>query len=170
MNYRLYATYLFLYCCRWMLIDMIEQYDAEKIALFRGVRERTLLHLAQQQDHKKIVSFLNKVGILDLNEQEKTVVFGVPNEFILTQVKKFFAKPLKESINEVYNNQFSVKFIVYPKFANNNDLLIDLKKLLNIKETKKSELLSEKKTIKNELSEFFGILFDPKFTFDTFVV
>lgn len=111
-----------------------------------------------------------KVGILDIDEHDKVVVFGVPNEFILTQVKKFFAKPLKESINATYNDQFSVKFIVYPKFANSNDLLIDLKKLLNIKEIKKSELSSEKKTIKNELSEFFGILFDPKFTFDTFVV
>lgn len=153
-----------------MLIDVVEQYDAEKIALFRGIWERTLLHLAQQQDHKKILSFLCKVGILDLDEHDKIVVFGVPNEFILTQVKKFFAKPLKESINEVYNDQFSVKFIVYSKFSSNNDLLIDLKKLLNIKEVKKSELMSEKKTIKSELSEFFGILFDPKFTFATFVV
>lgn len=134
------------------------------------MRERTLLHLAQQQDHKKILSFLCKVGIIDLDEKDKMVVFGVPNEFILTQVKKFFAKPLKESVNEVYNNQFSVKFVVYPKFANNNDLLIDLKKLLNIKETKSTALKEEKKTIKSELSEFFGILFDPKFTFDTFVV
>jgi len=153
-----------------MLLDVVEQYDAEKIALFRGIRERTLLHLAQQQDHKKILSFLCKVGILDLDEQNKVVVFGVPNEFILTQVKKFFAKPLKESINEVYNEQFSIKFVVYSKFSSNNDLLIDLKKLLNIKEIKNSELTVEKKTIKRELSEFFGILFDPKFTFDTFVV
>ena len=153
-----------------MLIDMVEQYDADKIALFRGVWERTLVHLAQQQDHKKILSFLCKVGILDLDEQDKMVVFGVPNEFVLTQAKKFFAKPLKESINEVYNPHFSVKFVIYSKFSNNNDLLVDLKKLLHIKETKQSELTIEKKTIKHDLSEFFGILFDPKFTFDTFVV
>lgn len=153
-----------------MLIDMVEQYDEEKKTLFRGVWERTLLHLAQQQDHKKILSFLGKVGIIDIDEHEKVVVFGTPNEFILTQVKKFFAKPLKESINESYNQHFSVKFIVYPKFASGSDLLVDLKKLLNIKEIKKSELKSEKTMLKHELSEFFGILFDPKFTFDTFVV
>lgn len=153
-----------------MLIDMVEQYDAEKIALFRGVWERTLLHLWQQQDHKKILSFLCKVGILDLDEQDKMVVFGVPNEFVLTQAKKFFAKSLKESINEVYNPHFSIKFVIYSKFSGNNDLLIDLKKLLHIKENKASVLSVEKKTIKHELSEFFGILFDPKFTFDTFVV
>jgi len=85
-------------------------------------------------------------------------------------VKKFFAKPLKESINEVYNPHFTVKFVVYAKFTTSNDLLVDLKKLLNIKEIKNSALISEKKILKNELSEFFGILFDPKFTFDTFVV
>lgn len=153
-----------------MLIDMIEQYDAEKIALFRGVRESTLIHLAQQQDHKKILSFLCKVGIIDIDEHDKVVVFGVPNEFVLTQAKKFFAKSLKESINEVYNPHFSVKFVIYSKFSTNNDLLLDLKKLLHIKETQKSELTVEKNNIKHELSEFFGILFDPKFTFDTFVV
>ena len=153
-----------------MLIDVIEQYDAEKIALFRGVRESTLIHLAQQQDHKKILSFLCKVGIIDIDEHDKVVVFGVPNEFVLTQAKKFFAKSLKESINEVYNPHFSVKFVIYSKFSTNNDLLVDLKKLLHIKETQKSELTVEKNSIKHELSEFFGILFDPKFTFDTFVV
>ena len=58
-----------------MLLDVVDQYDAEKKALFRGVRERTLLHLAQQQDHKKILSFLCKVGILDLDEHDKIVVF-----------------------------------------------------------------------------------------------
>ncbi|EKD25533.1 MAG: hypothetical protein ACD_80C00027G0002 [uncultured bacterium (gcode 4)] len=153
-----------------MLLDVVEQYDAEKIALFRGVWESTLLHLAQQQDHKKIFSFLCKVGILDLDEKDKMVVFGVPNEFVFTQVKKYFSKPLKESINEVYNPHFSVKFVIYSKFSTSNPLLLDLKKLLHIKETKHSELTAEKKTIKTELSHFFGILFDPKFTFDTFVV
>ena len=153
-----------------MLLDVVEQYDAEKIALFRGVWERTLLHLGQQQDHKKILSFLCKVGILDLDEKDKMVVFGVPNEFVLTQAKKFFAKSLKEAINEVYNPHFSVKFVIYSKFSGNSELLVDLKKVLHIKEIKHSELTAEKKTIKSELSHFFGILFDPKFTFDTFVV
>lgn len=153
-----------------MLLDVVEQYDAEKKALFRGVRESTLLHLAQKEDQKKILSFLGKVGILDLDEHEKTVVLGVPNEFILTQVKKFFTKPIKESINEVYNPHFSVKFVVYAKFSHSHDLLIDLKKLLHIKETKGDMPALDKKTIKKEFSDFFGILFDPKFSFDSFVV
>lgn len=153
-----------------MLIDVVEQYDADKIALFRDVWEKTLLHLGQQQDQKKILSFLCKVGIIDIDEHDKVVVFGVPNEFILTQVKKFFGKSLKDSINETYNQQFTIRFVMYPKFSASNDLLLDLKKLFNVKEIKNSESTIEKKTIKHELSEFFGILFDPKFTFDNFVV
>ena len=153
-----------------MLIDMVEQYDTEKITLFRGIWKGVLLHLAQQQDHKKILSFLCKVGIIDIDEHDKIVTFGVPNEFVLTQVKKFFGKPLKESVNETYNPHFSVKFIIYQKFSSKNDLLLDLKKLLNVKETKRTQIAVENRTIKQELSEFFGILFDPKFSFDTFVV
>ena len=45
----------------YMLIDMVEEIDADKKVLFRGVWESVLLHLAQQQDHKKIMSFLCKV-------------------------------------------------------------------------------------------------------------
>ncbi len=153
-----------------MLLDVVEQYDTEKITLFRGIWEGVLLHLAQQQDHKKILSFLCKVGIIDIDEHDKIVTFGVPNEFILTQIKKFFGKPLKESVNETYNPHFSVKFIIYQKFSAKNDLLLDLKKLLNVKETKRTQIAAENRTIKQELSEFFGILFDPKFSFDTFVV
>lgn len=154
----------------YMLIDMVEEIDADKKVLFRGVWESVLLHLAQQQDHKKILSFLCKVWIIDIDEQEKMVLFGVPNEFVLTQIKKFFSKPLKESVNAVYNNQFAVKFVVYQKFSSKNDLLLDLKKLLNVKETKKTQMSAENKTIKKELSHYFGILFDPKFTLDNFVV
>lgn len=154
-----------------MLLDIVEQYDEDKITLFHDVREKTLLHLSQQQDHKKILSFLCKVGLLDLNEKDMIAVFGVPNEFVLTQAKKFFAKSLKESVNAVYNPQFSIKFIVYPPFASNHHaLLVDVKKLLRVKDVKNIQLTVENKTFKREISEFFGILFDPKFTFDTFVV
>jgi chromosomal replication initiation ATPase DnaA len=46
-------------------------------------------------------------------------------------------------------------------------LTLDLKKVLNLKEDKKTKTIEPK--IKNKLSEYFGILFDPKFTFDSFV-
>jgi len=153
-----------------MLLDIVDQYDTEKNDFLRSTWESILLHLGQQQDHKKILSFLCKVAILDIDEHDKMVVFWVPNEFILTQVKKFFGKPLKESVNEVYNPHFGVHFVLYQKFSAKHTLLVDLKKLFNIKEIKRTELMTEKHTIKQELSHFFGILFDPKFNFDTFVV
>lgn len=39
-----------------------------------------------------------------------------------------------------YNSQFGVRFVVYPPFANaQHELLTDLKKLLNIQESKASK-------------------------------
>jgi chromosomal replication initiation ATPase DnaA len=40
----------------------------------------------------------------------------VPNEFIATQVKKFFNKKLNEAIAEVFNPQFKVKIEIFPPF------------------------------------------------------
>jgi hypothetical protein len=44
-----------------------------------------------------------------------------------------------------------------------------MKKILNIKETKKIENYEIKKSMKNDLTDYFGILFDQSFRFDTFV-
>jgi len=85
----------------------------------------------------------------------------------MTQVKKFFGKQLKESVKEIYNPQFDTKFAVYTPFNNGGDLTTDLKKLLNLKENKKEHTIEPK--IKNKLSEFFGILFDPIYSFENFV-
>ena len=149
---------------------MVDQYDAEKKAYLRGLREKILLDLAQQADQKKILTFLARVGILNIDEQKKMVYFGVSNEFILTQVKKVFQKLLKSSVQKVYNPHFSISFVVYAPFSNGDHLLLaDLKKLLNIKEEKKNTQHKLNKTIKQELSEYFWILFDPRFIFTTFV-
>jgi len=155
-----------------MLLDMVQQYDKEKVTFYRELREKVILQLGMKEDHKKIVSFLAKVGIVGIDEKDKVVHVGVPNEFVLTQAKKFFQKSIKEAINTVYNPQFNVKFVIYSGFANNgSELLINLKKVLNIKEsTKEMEHPSIKKSIKSELAEYFGILFDPIYRFDNFVV
>lgn len=154
-----------------MLFDTILEYNDEQKNIFRNLRETVVLSLSTQHDHKKILSFLNKSGIIWIDEKEKSVIFWVPNEFILTQVKKFFQKPLKDSIVNLYNPQFTVRITVYPWFSNaHHDLLIDIKKLLNIKETKKNESIEIKKTINHELGEYFWILFDPMFRFENFVV
>jgi chromosomal replication initiation ATPase DnaA len=74
--------------------------------------------LANQNDSKKIFSFLNNVGIINIDENEQSVFVGVPNEFIMTQIKKFFGKQIKETIKEIYNSQFDTKFVIYTPFAN----------------------------------------------------
>ena len=100
-----------------MLLDMVDQYDAQKTQFLRETREKIIQQLAMHHDQKKILSFLNKVGIVNIDDHEKTVYVGVPNEFVLTQAKKFFAKAIKDAINEVYNPQYGVKFVLYAKFA-----------------------------------------------------
>lgn len=153
-----------------MLIDTISEYDNEKKHYLLDLWERTLLAIANQFDHKKILTFLGKVGIIDIDEAKKEVVIGVSNDFVLTQIKKNFAKALKEAVMATYNSQFGVRFVVYPAFSNaQHELLTDLKKLLNITDEKTSKTPKLEKNIKSELSQHFWILFEPSYRFDTFI-
>ena len=153
-----------------MLLDTVSEYDNEKKHYLLDLRERTILAIANQFDHKKILTFLGKVGIIDIDETKKEVVIWVSNDFILTQIKKNFQKALKEAIMATYNSQFGVRFVVYPPFANaQHELLTDLKKLLNIQESKASKAPQLEKNLKSELGNYFGILFEPSYRFDTFV-
>jgi hypothetical protein len=45
---------------------------------------------------------------------------------MLSNAKKIFNKSLKETIQTVYNPQYTVEYIVYPPFSNGSELLIDL--------------------------------------------
>jgi len=152
-----------------MPIKKIDQYDEQTKALLRDLRVQILQHMGQSVDHKKIMSFLSKVWVIGLNEEEKQVEIGVPNEFVLTQVKKFFHKALQEAVRAVYNNQFDPVLIVYGWFQNaDHDLLTDVKKLFpTTPKTKKNDISP---AMKDTLSEYFGILFDQNYTFDNFVV
>ncbi len=153
-----------------MLIDTIAEYDNEKKHYLLDLWERTLLAIANQFDHKKILTFLGKVGIIDIDEAKKEVVIGVSNDFVLTQIKKNFSKALKEAVMATYNSQFGVRFVVYPAFSDaQHELLTDLKKLLNIKEEKPSKNPTLEKSLKSELGQYFWILFEPSYRFDTFV-
>ena len=142
-------------------------YDKEKKQFLVWIWEQIVKHLATHNDPKKIFSFLNNVWIVNIDENEQTVYVWVPNEFVMTQVKKFFGKQLKDAVKEIYNQQFDTKFAVYTPFNNGGDLTADLKKLLNLKENKREHTIEPK--IKNKLSEFFGILFDPIYNFENFV-
>lgn len=154
-----------------MLLDTIDQYDMQTKELLYNLRDQILDHVGQSVDSKKIVSFLAKVGVIGLDEAEKTVHIWVPNEFVLTQVKKFFAKPLQEAIHAVYNNQFSLSLVVYSGFQDDkHPLLSNIKKKFQSIEKAGIKKNDISPAMKNTLSEYFGILFDPNHTFDTFVV
>lgn len=155
-----------------MLIDIVENYDENKKQYLLDLREKVILQISGHFDHKKILTFLGKVGILDIDETKKEVIIGVSNDFVLTQIKKTFNKGLKEAIQTVYNPQFSIKYTVYTGFANqHHELLPDLKKLLNITEKKKTPAVwaSLTQNIKAELNQHFGILFDPSYRFESFI-
>ena len=152
-----------------MLIDIVQQYDAEKKQYFKDLRTQVILQLSTQQDHKKIVTFLSKAWIINIEDSEKKVYIGFGNDFMLAQAKKIFNKSLKESVQTVYNPQYTVEYIIYPPFSTGSDLLINLWDLLNIKVTEKKNPEPISKSLKDELYDYFGILFDPSFRFDNFI-
>ena len=150
-----------------MLIDVVDQYDSEKKQYLKELRTKVILQLSTQQDHKKIVTFLSKAWIINIEDIEKKVYIGFANDFMLSNAKKIFNKNLKEAIQTVYNPQYTVEYMTYPPFSNGSDLLIDLWKLLNIKSktTTKKDLEPSEKV----LYDYFWILFDPSFRFDNFI-
>ncbi len=153
-----------------VLLDMITPYDDEKKEYLRTHREKIITHCAQTHDPKKLASFLTKCGILGIDEKAATVYVGVPNEFVHSQVKKFLLKALQTSLEEVYNPQYKLSIQMYEPFQNGkHDLIIDLKKLLSIKETTTGDLRLDTKT-KKQFADQIGIVFDAKFTFDNYIV
>ena len=152
-----------------MLIDIVQQYDAEKKQYFKDLRTQVILQLSTQQDHKKIVTFLSKAWIINIEDSEKKVYIGFGNDFMLAQAKKIFNKSLKESVQTVYNPQYTIEYIIYPPFSTGSDLLINLWDLLNIKVTEKKNPEPISKSLKDELYDYFWILFDPSFRLDNFI-
>ena len=95
---------------------------------------------------------------------------------MLTQAKKFFNKALKDAVQNCYNPQYGVNYMIYNGFSDEkNHLLIDLKSFLNIQSPKKEKKSDShvssplNPSIKNELNQYFGILFLPEYRFNTFV-
>jgi len=159
-----------------MLIDPTTSYDQSKVAYLLELREKIILHLAASFPPEKILMSLSKVGIIDIDENKKEVIFGASNDFMLTQAKKFFNKALKDAVQNCYNPQYGVNYMIYNGFSDEkNHLLLDLKSFLNI-QTPKKEKKSDSHvssplnpSIKNELNQYFGILFLPEYRFNTFV-
>jgi len=153
-----------------MLLDVVAQYDEEKRKYLCELWEKIVIYLGSSNEHNKILSFLAKVWIVSIDESQKTIYLWVPNEFVMTQVKKFFLKSIKDAIHDIYNPQFSLKMVVYQPFQKkSDDLLCDVKKILKIQAPTKNVVLEIDDSVNSALSSYFGILFDPTFQFDSFV-
>ena len=139
------------------LIDMTAEYDENRKNYLRDLWEKVILNISNQYDHRKILIFLQKVWIIDINEDKKEVVIWAANDFVLSQIKKNLSKSLKESVQQCYNSQFWVNFVVFAPFSDeDHPLLTDLKKLLQINDEKKWK--SSKKlenSMREELSNYF---------------
>jgi methenyltetrahydromethanopterin cyclohydrolase len=95
---------------------------------YRTVRLDIVKYLETQTDPKKIVSFLGQACISMIDEESLTITIGVPNEFILLQVKKFFGELLHQAIKEVYNPQYGASIKVVSTLHDHHP--VDLKKIL----------------------------------------
>lgn len=155
-----------------ILIDTVSEYDAAKKKYLLDLWEKIVLSMANEVDHNKLLLFLWKAWIIDIDEDKKEVVVWAANDFSLSNIKSKLSKYLKEAVALCYNPQYWVKFVVYTPFMEpNHELLSDLKKLLNIQDepTKRWKADKLEVSIKNELSKYFGILFEPRYRFDTFI-
>jgi chromosomal replication initiator protein len=151
------------------MLDIISTYTPETIALLRSLREQLLIELAKSHDTKKIVSFLSKCCVVSIQDDEKAVRIGVPNEFVLQQLKKFFHSDLQKALHEVHAPWFKIAYSVLPELNTeiNNELQVDIKQALHIEYKPKTTL---EHTLKSELSDYFGILFEKKYQFSNFIV
>lgn len=154
-----------------MLVDVIENYDEEKKKFLLDLREKIIKDLSLHNDTTKIISFLGKCGIISIDDQKQKIYIWVPNEFVKSQIKKFYQKKLNESIRQIYNINFSVGFYVYSKFQTwKHPLQTNIRKLLGVKQTSSTQNQKLDTKTKNNLENIFWVLFDPRYQFENFVV
>jgi len=151
------------------MLDIISTYSPETITTLRTLREAVILELAKTEDPKKLLSFLSKCCIASIQDDEKIIRIGVPNEFVVQQLKKFFQQSLLHAVHEVHAPGYKIEYITLPilQEEDGSPLQADLKSLLKIENKPKPKL---EKSVKDELTDYFGILFEKKYTFDNFVV
>ena len=137
-----------------MLIDIITTYDTPTKNMLRDLRKAMILHIAKQEDARKILTFLNKCALIALDEQKQTLTIGIPNEFTLQQVKKFFKNTLRQAVHDEYNDQFSLELSIYsPLQQGKHELQIDIAKLLHIKEKIAEKKVAQLKQIDEKTAQ-----------------
>lgn len=117
-----------------MLFETKHSYTTEQITTLKSIRTNIIQHLSLHNDPKLILWFLGNCGVVNIDDKYKKIDIGLPNEFIMSQIKKFFTKGLKSAVQQTYNQQFWYDLVIYEPFQskNRNDLQIDIKKLLKI--------------------------------------
>jgi chromosomal replication initiator protein len=152
-----------------MAIDVTRQYDEEQVAVLVSLRKDIIHQLVQTGSPSAIRSFLGRCAIMALDTEERVITLWAPNDFVLSQVKKFFASPIKSIVRSIYKQDYRVEYFVHPDFQHgDHPLQIDLWWMLAIDDQKISK--THEQQIKKELSDYFGILFDPIYSFDTLIV
>ncbi len=155
-----------------MLFDVVENYDEKKIEYLKNIWEKIVEKLILEEDKKKVLSFLNKAWIIEIDEKSQKIYIWLSNEFFVAQVKKIFQKTLNKIIKQIYNPNFSVAFTVYDKFQSwRHPLQLNLTKVLWTK--KREEIKDErsnKKSSASTLKWFSTNDIDYNYRFDTFVV
>ncbi len=152
-----------------MPIDIVSTYSSETKEHLKSVWIEIIKFLNAKEDAKKIVTFLAKCAVIGIDEKENVLHVGIPNEFVFSQVKKFFKKTLTDAVHQTYNKEYSLNLEVLGALQEDeHDLHISLKKYLTESTETKTPTLDVQTT--NTLTDYFGILFEKKYTFENFVV
>lgn len=153
-----------------MLFDIISKYSSEEKQVLCDAWKQIIQHISRDHDAKKIISFLTKAWILNIDDKKQIIHIWVSNEFLLTQVKKFFHKALTNSVQQKYAETYKVKYHIYTALSKKwNDLHIDLQKLFNLSLTKKDNKTYTKDSTSLQLANKFWIKFSPHLNFNSFV-
>lgn len=151
-----------------MLFETNHTYTTEQITTLTAIWSDIIQHLSLHHDHKIILWFLNNCGVIAIDDKHKKIDIWIPNEFVLGQVKKFFAKTLKTAIYSTYNQQFTYDFTIFEPFQSKvrNPLQIDIRKLLKIAP---SVTPVQEITKKQAVASSFGYTLQHQLTFENIV-
>lgn len=153
-----------------MSIDITTQYDAEQKKVLVDLWTDIIHQLAHDANPNAIRSFLWRCGVVSLDAEAHEVTIGAPNDFVLSQVKKFFSSSIKSIVRGVFHQSYKIAYVIHPSFHKwDHDLQVDVSALLDIQEApKQGDVQSQQ--IRRDLSEYFWILFDSSYRFDSLVV
>lgn len=124
------------------------------------IRNALREELAHHVDPKKIAAFLGQCTIIEKQTNPVRITIGVPSEFFLAQIKKFFDQALTDAAKLVIDPECIVQYRV------DASLLQDIPKQASSPVTSTKRQPERYQTI----SELFGVIFESKYQFDNFIV